>query len=495
MYTASLRESDIRAAFPPTHSGGMVNGNHYEFGSKWIDRPITIKLMKESSGISRRFVSIVPPFESVQIREEFGNRLVSTIINPFEGKIFNRLAADRDVKPEMDQSPVLDMNGNGATNIIQYFFNKAYRIKDGAKRSILAELNKIFSPDAKFSDINVLQNEDNRWEIFLDEDSKGRISLSHSGSGLKTIILVLVNILLIPRLAGRDLHDFLFAFEELENNLHPALQRRLLAYLQEVASKEHCVFFLTTHSNVIIDLFNRNDSAQIIHVVHNGEFATCKRVKTYIENKGILDDLDVRASDLLQANCIVWVEGPSDRLYFNKWISLWTDGKLKEGAHYQCVFYGGRLLAHLSAKEDKPDEASGVEILKVNKNAIILIDSDKKFADAEINATKKRIISEIESVGGFSWVTNGKEIENYISTAALKAFFQKDDLPNLEPYADIKDYLNAIGAGIGDKYKDNKVLFAEHICQLLTKEMLGDVVSLKEKIAEASDRIKSWNRL
>src|SRR4029077_1139622 len=113
--------------------------------------------------------------------------------------------------------------------------------------------------------------------------------------------------------------------------------------------------FLTTHSSAAIDMFAKDSDAQIIHVRHDGKAANATRAQTYVENAGVIDDLDIRASDLLQANSIIWVEGPSDRIYINRWILLWSDGQLKEGIHYQCMFYGGRLLAHLEACS--PDDA------------------------------------------------------------------------------------------------------------------------------------------
>ncbi len=199
------------------------------------------------------------------------------------------------------------------------------------------ELNEIFEPDGTFTDIVVQQREDNRWELYLQEEEKGRVPLSHTGSGMKTVLLVLAFIRLIPRIEGRPLNRYLFGFEELENNLHPALQRRLLLFLRKVAVEEGCRFFLTTHSNVAIDLFANDSASQIIHVTHNRQEASVRSVTTHVDNKGILDDLDVRASDLLQSNGVVWVEGPSDRLYFNHWIGLYSEGKIREGAHYQWV--------------------------------------------------------------------------------------------------------------------------------------------------------------
>src|SRR5262249_14330420 len=159
---------------------------------------------------------------------------------------------------------------------------------------------------------------------------------------------------------------------ELENNLHPALQRRLLTYLRQVAETEGCRFFLTTHSSVAIDLFARDSLAQIIHVTHDTRKAAAKRVTTYIDNRGVLDDLGVRASDILQANGIVWVEGPSDRLYFNRWVEVVSHGELTEGVHYQCVFYGGKVLAHLSGAEPDINPTEALKILRVNRNAILI---------------------------------------------------------------------------------------------------------------------------
>jgi len=261
-------------------------------------------------------------------------------------------------------------------DIIQNFLNKASLKSSLVEVTLLNELNAIFEPDVTFSDIVCQQLDDDSWEIYLEEKSKGRVALSHSGSGLKTIIIVLVYIYLVPVVAQKKISDFVFAFEELENNLHPALLRRLLSYLYERAQNDRCVFFLTTHSNVEIDLFNKNEDAQIVHVTHDGEKAYCRTVKTYIDNMGVLDDLDVRASDLLQSNVVIWVEGPSDRIYLNKWIDLYSEGKLSEGNHYQCVFYGGRLLSHLSSKDpESVDE--GVSILRVNRNAIVLNDIKK----------------------------------------------------------------------------------------------------------------------
>lgn len=487
--TNKLGEQPLSLVFRKDTSGGPIPGNHWQYGSRWLDKPITWELEPSER---RRFIAIEPPL-NLPNGEGIEQALADQNQNPFSGYSFKKLLADRNIIPERDEVLEVDPNGNGATSTIQRFLNKVGLPTRLVKETLLQSLNEVFEPDSYFTDIDVQQLDDGRWELYLEEEEKGAIPLSHTGSGIKTILLVLVFLHLIPHIEKKPLSTYLFGFEELENNLHPALQRRLLLYLRNVATEQGCRFFLTTHSNVAIDLFSNDDKAQIIHVTHNRQQAYVRSVTTYVDNRGILDDLDVRASDLLQSNGVVWLEGPSDRLYFNRWMELYSDGEIREGAHYQCVFYGGRLLAHLSATDPDVDEDELVKIFRVNRNALIIMDSDKRKPQHRLNDTKRRIISEIEDVGDMAWVTAGKEVENYIPVDALQSLYSVDDLPPLERYADIAEYLNEMKADEGDRFLRNKVLFAERVIPHITRESLAVVLDLEAKISTAYSHILAWN--
>lgn len=83
--------------------------------------------------------------------------------------------------------------------MIQAYLNLASLPSDKVRRDILTGLNKIMSGEATFNNIivqNVNDNEDPLWEVFLEEEEKGMVALSASGSGLRTILLVLVNLIL-----------------------------------------------------------------------------------------------------------------------------------------------------------------------------------------------------------------------------------------------------------------------------------------------------------
>ncbi|MFT3955642.1 MAG: hypothetical protein QM722_15025 [Piscinibacter sp.] len=114
----------------------------------------------------------------------------------------------------------------------------------------------------------------------------------------------------------------------------------------------------------------------------------------------------------------MWVEGPSDRIYVSAWLKA-VAPELVEGLHFSIMFYGGRLLSHLTADDSTVNEF--ISLQRLNRHVAIVFDSDKRDATGVLNSTKQRIIEEIERFGGYSWVTQGREIENYVRAPLLLA--------------------------------------------------------------------------
>jgi hypothetical protein len=489
--TDILGETEAKAVFPDNYSGGDIGMNHWEFGRRFIGRKLSWKMSIPGEAT---FVSIDHP-DQQKIPHGHRLSLVRRKENPFRAKVFVRLSSDRDLRPEGDSAIGLFPNGQGATNLIRQFLTRASYPTKQLRLTLLNELNKIFNPDSNFSDITVQQLQDDKWEVFLDEKDKGLIALSQSGSGLKTVLLVLLNLYFIPHHHKKDLSRYAYGFEELENNLHPALQRRLLLYLRNIAIDKNCIFFLTTHSSVVIDLFSKDENAQIIHIRNNGEASSIVNAINYMDHKSILDDLDVRASDLLQSNGIVWVEGPSDRLYFKKWVEIWSDGKLAEGVHYRCVFYGGRLLAHLSAESPDAQTDDLVRILDINRNAVLLMDSDREKEDDKINSTKQRLDSGFKRIEGISWITYGREIENYIPIEALRARHSNQSLNAPGIFQRFSEYLKGLDPIEERRFLKDKVTYAEEISTHFNKENLSATLDLKTRLDDICARIRGWNGL
>lgn len=500
----TIAESNIEKVFSPSHSGGNISGNHARYAASLIGKEIVIQLQ---DGNNKLFTITDNPQLMSDIKESEkqirGDSLAKNITVPLAGKVFRMISAERDINREVfseisEARQALDASGRGATNLVVNFLNNKKLPESKVEAELLKALQEIYHGDADFS--RVLTQMDpgtQEYEIFLEEKKKGdRIALSDSGSSLKTVLLVLLNLILIPALKGKDMNKYIFAFEELENNLHPSLQRRLLQYIMKTAREKGCVFFLTTHSNIVIDVFSRQEDAQILHVKHDGEKAIVESVNSHIEKCNVLDDLDFRASDVLQANGVIWVEGPSDRIYLKKWIELWSDGELEEDIHYQFVFYGGSVRKHLSA-DDPEDVESAISVFRINRNAVIIMDSDKAKKGQKLEDSKNALIEELESVGtSLAVVTKGKDIENYINPETLQKHYKLRDAPReISQYEEFGDYLNELKDGQGKTFENNKVLFADRIKDLFDKENLSKMFDINQQMTSIVDLIKSWNKI
>jgi predicted ATP-dependent endonuclease of OLD family len=496
VFHSTISEDAITKTFPSNVSDGPINGSHRRYGQQFTGKPITWRKVG-AARVTAQLINcndadINPPLSEAG---EYGERLSFNMPIPLEGKRFRRVLAERDIVPERDERNNAEIlpNGTGITTAIQQFINRSNLPSEVVEKDLLNALNEIFAHDTTFTDIVCqIHDSNNMWEIYLEEENKGRIALSKSGSGLKSVITVLSCLFLLPKIEKKNLSDYIFGFEELENNIHPALLRRLNEYIYQSSVKNNFIYFLTTHSNVMIDQFSKQKDAQILHITQTDASTQCTTAKTYVDNNGILDDLDVRASDLLQANGVIWVEGPSDRVYLNRWIQLWSDGKLKEGTHYQIIFYGGRLLSHLSA-ETPGFVKDRISMLSANRNAIILIDSDKRSQDANINNTKQRIQDEFEELGAICWITTGKEIENYIPSSVVDKYWALENSAQVGQYSSFFNHLDELKKGEGKRFSAKKHLLAEELVSHMNLECMKDILDIDEQMKGICTRIYSWN--
>ncbi|MGK3724624.1 AAA family ATPase [Stenotrophomonas sp. 6O] len=428
-----------------------------------------------------------------------------TIESPYKSKAFRQLSADRDIQDEVSSGELgLQPGGAGATNIIRSHLINASNIMNN--RALIQDdlrkaLNEIFGQDGNFVAISVHQHNDSRWEIFLEEKDKGLIPLSSSGSGLKTVILVLLNLIVIPALTGRNKSEFVFAFEELENNLHPALLRRLLSFIERFSREHKCTIFLTTHSSVTLDHFARSESAQFVRVSHNGNHATTQTITAHLDRSLVVGELGARASDILQANGIIWVEGPSDAIYINHWIHLISEGSIIEGRDYACAFYGGSLLARLTLEDPtRPNPEDLIRLLALNRNAAIVCDSDKSSEDSEL---KLRVLQAKEQVDalpyGFIWITDGKEIENYLPGSVIASSLNIQSAPDPGKFELLfpSRAADKINSSYIEKHLNrssiDKVELALASRSHTTAEAMSSRFDWEDKMKTLIDVIRKWN--
>ena len=270
--------------------------------------------------------------------------------------------------------------------------------------------------------------------------------------------------------------------EEPEIHLHPELQRKFFKFLQSTNNQ----YFITTHSNVFLD--SSFEGVSIFHLKHDGKKTTLNRQETDGDKRKIVNDLGYKTSDLLQANGIIWVEGPSDRIFIKRWLYLkYKD--IKEGIHYSIMFYGGKLLSHLTFEEEF-FENNFIQLLRINKNSYIVIDRD--HID-NVNQTKKRICEEIGE--SKYWITQGKEIENYLTKSTINNWLKEKRLKEIESDISKTDKLENVIIKVNKrlKYDSKKSIYSKEISEHITIVDL-EKIDLTSKIDELYKNIKIWNK-
>lgn len=516
----TLDEQSLKQYFRQDVGSGQLGGNHWnEHGRHFIGITVSWEANVATNNCNPTFPDGFDSNsrlggQSTQARLSKLRDLLSEAKHKLSGTTFRRLLADRDIRSEAaDNNLTLSADGAGATNIVRRYIHSTdpKLSRELIQIELLAALNQIFKTDGMFTEIQAKQHDVQGadtssnllggWEIYLGEKKKGLIALSRSGSGLKTIILVLLNLLVLPRIP--DAHqqpksNYVFAFEELENNLHPALLRRLFQYLEDYAVREKATIFLTTHSSVALDIFGLSKNAQIVHVTHDGESAKAETVSAHFDHLGVISELGAKPSDLLQANGIIWVEGPSDCIYLNRWIDLVSEGTLQEGRDYLCAFYGGSLLARTQFTSPEDAEAELVNLFCVNPNIVVVCDGDRASKGARVKDRVRRIRAEVRHIpNAHIWVTQAREIENYIPGSVLAGALEYDNLPDPDQYELLFPRKGHPGISFIERRLNRKSLDKMDLAVLcapkMNKQMMVARFDWHEQIEQIVEKIRGWN--
>jgi len=212
--------------------------------------------------------------------------------------------------------------------------------------------------------------------------------------------------------------------------MHAGMVRQLMNfYLNET---NHYYFF-TTHSNHLLDMADESDQVIIQKFVKepNKEDPTKFdfKIKRCDRDRDLLASLGVKPSSVYLANCTIWVEGITDRLYITKYMEKYlaeleeTDAeqykkyrRFMPNYHYTFVEYAGSNLVHWSFDDDYPKtRQERIDFLQKDRgqSATAVASEMLLIADGDIqkNSDKvKKLRSELNSQNLI--ILHCKETEN-----------------------------------------------------------------------------------
>jgi len=316
--------------------------------------------------------------------------------------------------------------------------------------------------------------------------------------------------------------DSLILWDEPENGLHPTRRSRLLELMFEDGRQ----FVVASHASEFAPVFFKKGKVFRCDSDFDQETEAVKLKAIHVADRrdafAALEVLGVHpARTLFTANVVIWVEGPTELLFYRHWLNPRLDKHgLHEGYHYTYMQYGGALIAYLSMADDKQFEST-FDLLSISRHPVILADSDLRHDPGEEQPQKYlkvgafRLLEKVEKMNkarpdaGIFQLTTGREIENYLPSAAIhhalrlvwKESEKYRDLFNVDKFEvgqyeafdeAIKTYLLDLnlkdkeGKPLGRSCWNNKVLMMEHALKFngLAEDKLSWGCSAKLKEVE-----------
>lgn len=266
------------------------------------------------------------------------------------------------------------------------------------------------------------------------------------GDGLQQVI-----ILTLPMFERQEKPLFLFV-EEPDLFLHPGYQR---AFIDAVFNhpNPNLYVFVTTHSNQFLDVTISEEGCSIFRCSkqpadegsqeHDPKFSINNATSGDYE---LLRYIGVRPSSVMFANCTIWVEGITDRLYYGRFLQLLLEDRgisLIENLHYAFVEYGGGNITHWSFL----DEETGIDVERICARLFLISDKDdgKEARHIKLQTVLKDRFHRLDV----------REVENLLTPSTIKAVIHDYESGKIElqDFSETAYRLNYLG-----KFIDEHVL-------------------------------------
>jgi len=284
-------------------------------------------------------------------------------------------------------------------------------------------------------------NEDQKMRLGFETTDKDELPFESLGSGIQQVVKLMWMCKSSEDEFESSIDKLVICIDEPELHLHPTLQRM---FIQHICQSTKAQYLIATHSPTILNA--SPTETQIFRFWLDDKAKTnVTRIDTNQQIFAACADIGCKASDILQANCIVWVEGPSDVIYLRHWIKK-HDPELQEGFHFSLMFYGGSNIAQIAIEDDDSFEESYkeeslkqlIEILPINRNFAIVMDRDRNDENEALKGKVQEVKEKAAQGLCYAWVTDGREIENYLDVSVVQQIDKFKDR-TIEPYDKLLD--------------------------------------------------------
>lgn len=220
----------------------------------------------------------------------------------------------------------------------------------------------------------------------------------------------------------------------MDHFLHPGFQRQLLRAFLEGPLKTVQVF-ATTQSNHLLEIGLESDEVSVFAISKDAteepldaEYLPKFSVrKVSADDQILLNELGVNKASVMLANCVIMVEGVTDRWYYQRLLECYWRSKFDSpneelpftlDLHYTFAEYGGSCLSHYDFMPD-----GDITTSRLLGKYFCIADLDSSGWKKDRNEWIKRNIDEAK---GIFFPLPCREVENLLSMAIVKEILESD---------------------------------------------------------------------
>ncbi|MGN7834879.1 AAA family ATPase [Acinetobacter sp. 22323] len=530
-----IRLPELEAEFGYTSSFSNIKNNYQDL-IKDLEQSKTSQLIFLNSSIKStlerdsKIANLFMNYNFFEITDEQVSKISEVFLNQFYIPILRGMRPVTDLQnkqPYIDRAQkdyFIDTNKFNAKNIITgeclYHELKIHLLGEPEQREIIKsyeeKLSQYFFDNEPVSLIP--KHDQDVVNIKIGNDAQRPIF--ELGDGLQQAIILTYEAYIKSKDKEGNLETHAFFIEEPELHMHAGMVRQLMNfYLNET---KHYYFF-TTHSNHLLDMADESDQVMIQKFVKQPKEDNPNEFEFKIyrcdRDRDLLASLGVRPSSVYLANCTIWVEGITDRLYITKYMEKYLaelekiDEELYKNYrrfmpnyHYTFVEYAGSNLTHWSFDDDYPktreerisflQQDRGQSATAVASDMLLIADGDIQKNSEKIKFLRKELNKDNLII------LDCKETENTLPKDSIirvvKAKFPR--LKQVKPSYDISlidhitqdDYFDNAQYGIG-RLIDEKI---KKPTSTTTKTAFADgigVGTIKDKLKFCREIIKDFD--
>lgn len=351
---------------------------------------------------------------------------------------------------------VLAADGSNIQNFIEYCLESHPEVLEQTSN----DFEKVFGKFIHFKKASPAESRKGRVLVKLEDDCW--FSLMKLSDGMKHALRILL------QLASCRDGDIL-VIDEPELHLHPGAVKRLRRVLIDTSNEKDIQIICSAHSPLFVD------SVFADTVILNRSYDVQPEILDSLQIDQALTALGATGADILLYDGIIWVEGPSDKIYLERWLEL-MEPTLKQ--QIGVFFYGGK--SHL----EYIDVGSAKSLCR---NAVFVIDGDLKSEKEDIGDKARRLLSDCQRHGLYCWVIKRRTIENCLPIEVLESAVRLDPgTLEISKYDDVFDKLRQVGRNC------SKIELAKAVAPKITLEHIKRDEELYKELERLFSKLKSY---